>query len=147
MAVALMGPGGGGSNKEISKMKSTRLWTNANSFKNFDGNGIKGVPGSTPNIPLSNLTDYDVLAIACKLYTGSSEDNPFINYIGVKEQILNGTNNGLFILLGATGGSGGVYRNARLLSTGLCVTWSTGSLDGEHVSNDGAIPLYVDGLK
>ena len=42
-----------------------------------------------PNIPLSNLTDYDVLAIACKLYTNSSNDNPFINYIGVKEQILN----------------------------------------------------------
>ena len=147
MAVALMGPGGGGSNKEISKMKSTRLWTNANSFKNFDGSGVKGGPSSTPNIPLSNITDYDVLAIACKLYTGSSESDPFINYIGVKGQFLDGTNGGLFILCGGTGGSGGVYRNARLLSTGLSVTWSTGSLDGEHVSNDGAIPLYVDGLK
>ena len=56
MSLALMGPGGGRSNKEISKMKSTRLWTNANSFKNFDGSGVKGGPSSTPNIPLSNIT-------------------------------------------------------------------------------------------
>lgn len=138
---------GGRSNKDISKMKSTRLWTNANSFKDFNGSGNKGGPGATPNIPLSNVTDYDVLAIACKIYTNSSEADPFINYIGVKEQLLNGENGGLFILCGGTGGHAGDFRNARLLSTGLSVTWSTGSQDGEHVNSNGTIPLYVDGLK
>ena len=127
-------------------MTATRLWTNSKPGSNFDGSGNKGTPGWSANIPISNMDNYEVLAIACKLYTSSGNGNPFINYINVKAQRKHASGGGIFLLCGGTPGSPYDYRYARLVFNGISVSWSA-AMDGEHTHNDGTIPLYVNGLR